>query len=289
MIVSVASGKGGTGKTLVATSLALSLCDSIPVQFLDCDVEEPNAHILLKPSFSRRESVSIPIPVVNEKRCNFCGKCAEVCVYNAIAVLETKVLIFPELCHGCGACGYLCPEQAISEAGKEIGIVELGASSGIEFVQGKLNIGEVATPRVINEVKRYQRKGKLVIIDSSPGTSCPVVTAVKGTDFCLLVTEPTSFGLHDLTLAVDMAKSLKIPCGMVINRNGVGDTKVEEYCLGEGIPVLLRIPLDIEIARLYSKGINLVQGIPEWQQKFTELFDDIEQLINDANEKVETH
>jgi MinD superfamily P-loop ATPase len=167
--------------------------------------------------------------------------------------------------------------------------MELGESAGIEFVQGKLNIGEVAAARVINDVKRYQSKGKLVIIDSSPGTSCPVVAAVKNTDFCLLVTEPTSFGLHDLTLAVEMLKNLEIPCGVVINRDGVGDTKVEEYCLSESIPILLRIPLDIEIAKLYSKGITLAQGMPEWQKKFTELFGDITLIVNGVNEKVETH
>lgn len=288
MIISVASGKGGTGKTLVATSLALSLCNNTPVQLLDCDVEEPNAHILLKPVLSRRESVSIPIPSVDEKKCTFCGKCAEVCAYHAIAVLGNKVLVFPELCHGCGACSYLCPESAISEEGKEVGIVEFGKSAGIEFVHGKLGIGEVAAPRVIDEVKQHKNKGGLTIIDSSPGTSCPVVTAIKDTDFCLLVTEPTSFGLNDLALAVEMVQSLNIPCGVVINRDGVGDTKVEEYCLNEGIPILLRIPLDIEIARLYSRGITLVAGMPEWQEAFIKLFDDIKQIVSGANKLMET-
>ena len=289
MIVSVASGKGGTGKTLVSTSLALSLRNITPVQLLDCDVEEPNAHILLQPTLSRRESVSIPIPSVNGRKCSFCGKCAEACAYHAIAVLENQVLVFPELCHGCGACGYLCPEKAISEESREVGIVEFGESSGIEFVQGKLNIGEVAAPRVINAVKRYGSKEKVVIIDSSPGTACPVVASVKDTDFCLLVTEPTSFGLHDLNLAVEMVRSLGIPFGVVINRDGVGDPKVEEYCLSEGIPILLRIPLDIEIARLYSKGITLVKGMPEWRSAFVRLFDDIRQIVNGVDEVMETH
>ena len=288
MIISVASGKGGTGKTLVATSLALSLCNNTPVQLLDCDVEEPNAHILLKPVLSRRESVSIPIPSVDEKRCTFCGKCAEVCAYHAIAVLGNKVLVFPELCHGCGACSYLCPESAICEEGNEVGIVEFGESTGIEFVHGKLGIGEVAAPRVIDEVKQHKNKEGLTIIDSSPGTSCPVVTAIKDTDFCLLVTEPTSFGLNDLALAVEMVRSLSIPCGVVINRDGVGDTKVEEYCLNEGIPILLRIPLDIEIARLYSRGITLVAGMPEWQEAFVRLFNDINQIVSGANKLMET-
>jgi MinD superfamily P-loop ATPase len=280
VIISVASGKGGTGKTLVATSLALSLNNGKRAQLLDCDVEEPNAHILLKPSFTHRQAVTLPIPEVDEERCTYCGRCAEVCVYNAIAVIGRKILIFPELCHGCGACSYLCPEDVISEEGREIGVLELGESRGLEFVQGKLNIGEVAAPRMIGEVKKHINQDRLAIIDVPPGTSCPVVGAVKGSDFCLLVTEPTAFGLNDLALAVDMVRELNIPCGVVINRDGVGDTKVEEYCLRENIPILLRIPLDINIARLYSRGIALVEGMPQWQKSFARLFDDITKIAN---------
>jgi len=279
LIISVASGKGGTGKTLVATSLALSLQNENPVQLLDCDVEEPNAHILLKPRLSHKQTVSIPIPKVDEARCNYCGQCAQVCAYNAIAVIEKKVLIFPELCHGCGACSYLCPEDALSEEGREIGILEFGQTRGIEFVQGKLTIGEVAAPRIIREVKKHINRERLVIIDVSPGTSCPVVEAVKGSDFCLLVTEPTPFGLNDLALAVDMLNKIDIPCGVVINRDGVGDGKVEEYCHREGIAILLRIPLDIRIAQLYSRGVTLVEGMPQWQGAFTGLFDKIKQVV----------
>ena len=270
MIVSVASGKGGTGKTLVATSLALSL--ESQVQFLDCDVEEPNAHIFLKPSIKHQEAVSVPIPQVDEQKCTFCGKCAEVCVYNAIAVLPKKVLVFPELCHGCGACSYLCPEGAISEVGREIGVLEMGYSGEIEFIHGRLAIGEMMSPPLIGRVKEHIDPRKTVIIDVPPGTSCPVVEAVKGSDFCLLVTEPTPFGLNDLALAVEVLKKLSIPCGVLINRTGVGDNKVEEYCKEEGIPILLHIPLDTEIARNYSRGITLVQGMPQWHQAFQRLF-----------------
>ena len=270
MIVSVASGKGGTGKTLVATSLALSL--ESQVQFLDCDVEEPNAHIFLKPSIKHQEAVSVPIPQVDERKCTFCGKCAEVCVYNAIAVLPKKVLVFPELCHGCGACSYLCPEGAISEVGREIGVLEMGYSGEIEFIHGRLAIGEMMSPPLIGRVKEHIDPRKTVIIDVPPGTSCPVVEAVKGSDFCLLVTEPTPFGLNDLALAVEVLKKLSIPCGVLINRTGVGDNKVEEYCKEEGIPILLHIPLDTEIARNYSRGITLVQGMPQWHQAFQRLF-----------------
>jgi len=278
VIIAVASGKGGTGKTLVATSLALSLENRKPVQLLDCDVEEPNAYIFLKPLFSHKETVSIPIPQLDEEKCTYCGKCAEVCAYNAIAVFPEHVLIFPELCHGCGACPYLCPEGALSEINKEVGILETGCSKRIEFIQGKLTIGEIAAPHIIREVKRHINREKLIIIDVAPGTSCPVVESVKGSDFCLLVTEPTPFGLNDLALAVDMVNKLNIPCGVVINRDGAGDSKVEEYCHQEGITILLRIPLDIEIARLYSRGITLVEGIPQWQEAFLRLYNDIEQI-----------
>jgi MinD superfamily P-loop ATPase len=280
MIISVASGKGGTGKTLVATSLALSLQNETKVQFLDCDVEEPDAHILLKPAIEHQEVVSIPIPEINAERCTYCGKCAEVCAYNALAILKNHALVFAELCHGCGACSYLCPEDAISEVAREIGIVETGRAKQIEFIHGRLAVGEAMAPPVIRSVKEHIDPGKTVIIDVSPGTSCPVVEAVKGSDYCLLVTEPTPFGLNDLTLAVETIKKLEITCGVVINRAGVGDNKVEEYCLKEAIPVLLQIPLDIQIARLYSQGIPLVEGIPQWRPIFHKLFEDIDQIVS---------
>ena len=280
MIISVASGKGGTGKTLVATNLALSLQNETEVQFLDCDVEEPDAHIFLKPAIERRETVSIPIPQVNEDRCTYCGKCAEVCAYNAVAVLKNRVLVFPELCHGCGACSYLCPEDAISEVAREIGIVEMGCSKQMEFIHGRLAVGEAMAPPIIRRVKEHSDPEKTVIIDVPPGTSCPVVEAVKGSDYCLLVTEPTPFGLNDLTLAVETIKKLDIPCGVVVNRGGIGDSKVEEYCLREGLPVLLQIPLDTQIARLYSRGIPLVEGIPQWRPIFHKLFDDSDQMMS---------
>jgi len=280
VIISVASGKGGTGKTLVATSLALSLQNRKPVQFLDCDVEEPDAHIFLKPSLNHKQVVSIPIPQVDEKKCTYCGRCAEVCAYNAIAVIGEKVLIFPELCHGCGACTYLCPEDALSEINREVGVLEAGQSKRIEFIHGKLTVGEAMAVPVIREVKRHVNRERLAVIDVSPGTSCPVVEAVRGSDFCLLVTEPTPFGLNDLALAVDMLNKLDIPCGVVINRDGAGDSKVEEHCRKEGIPILLRVPLDIQIAQLYSKGITLVEGMPQWREAFIKLYDDIEQIVS---------
>ena len=279
MIISVASGKGGTGKTLVATSLALSLSDDYKVQLLDCDVEEPNAHILLRLALDQSRPVYIPIPKVDETKCTYCGKCAEVCAYNAIAVLKGKVLVFPELCHGCGACSYLCPESAITEEGREVGVVERGNSGNLELIQGRLAIGEAMAPPVIREVKRYIDPASIVIIDVSPGTSCPVVEAVKGSDFCLLVTEPTPFGLNDLLLAVEVVRELDIPCAVVINRDGVGYDKVESYCQEQGIPVLLKIPLDRKIAFLYSKGIPLIEGMPRRREEFLRLFQNIDTVV----------
>ena len=281
MIISVASGKGGTGKTLVSTSLALSMKESKQVQLIDCDVEEPNAHILLKPSLKTQQKVFIPVPQVDENKCTHCGRCAEVCAYHAIAVAKKLVLVFTELCHGCGACSYLCPENAITEFYREMGIIELGRVDGIDFAHGKLTVGEAMPVPVIRAVKQHINPEKLVIIDVPPGTSCPVVESVKESDFCLLVTEPTPFGLNDLSLAVELLGEMRIPAGVVINRHGTGDNRVEEYCQQKQVPVLLRIPLDIDIARLYSRGFTLAEGLPRWRQKFVSLFNDIEARIKE--------
>ena len=283
MIISVASGKGGTGKTLVATSLALSLKDDYKVQVFDCDVEEPNDHIFLRPVISRIEVVGIPVPKVDERKCTYCGKCAEVCVYHAIAVFPQNVLVFPHLCHGCGACSYLCPEKAIIEEGKEIGTVESGHTDEIDFIQGRLNVGEAMPTPVIRKVKEMVTHEGVSIIDVSPGTSCPVVESIKGSDFCLLVTEPTPFGLNDLILAVETVKKLEVPCGVVINRAGLDDGKIEDYCLKEHLPILLTIPLDTDIARFYSKGVTLVEGLPQWKVKFSGLYSRIQELVNERS------
>jgi len=279
MIISVASGKGGTGKTLVATSLALSLSDNHKVQIIDCDVEEPNANILLHLAMKSSQPVYVPIPKIDETKCTYCGKCAEVCAYNAVAVIKNKVLVFPELCHGCGACSYLCPASAITEEGREVGMVERGNSGNLELVQGRLAIGEAMAPPIIREVKKYIDPANIVIIDVPPGTSCPVVEAVEGSDFCLLVTEPTPFGLNDLSLAVEVVRKLGISCGVAINRVGIGGKEVEEYCNREGIPVLLRIPLDRNIAMLYSQGVPLIEGMPRWREDFLGLFQSMDTMV----------
>lgn len=282
MILSVASGKGGTGKTTIAVNLALSLNN---IQLLDCDVEEPNAHIFLKPIIKTKEPAYIPIPEVEEVKCNTCGRCGEVCEYKAIAVIpqiegkKGRVLIFPNLCHGCGACSLLCPQKAIKEVNKEIGVVELGTSGNIRFIHGKLNVGEIMAPPLIRQVKKHIDPNRTVIIDAPPGTSCPVIVAVKNSDYCILVTEPTPFGLNDLILAVEVLKKLGIPFGIVINRSDIGDDKVERYCQDNKIPILLRIPFDKQIALMYSRGIPIVQEKAEYKEKFRTMFAGIEKEI----------
>jgi MinD superfamily P-loop ATPase len=278
VIISVASGKGGTGKTIVATSLAISINNG--VQFLDCDVEEPNAHIFLKPEIKQSKVISIPVPRIDESKCNFCGRCAEICAYNALAVLKDKVLIFPHLCHGCGGCRLLCPQGAITEVGKEIGFVGIGNSASLQFIHGRLNVGEAISPPLIRAVKKYINPTRTVIIDAPPGTSCSVIEAVKGSDFCILVTEPTPFGLYDLTLAVEVLRKLNIPVGVVVNRSGLGDNKVYYYCEKEDIPILMQIPFKKEIAVAYSKGISLVDRYPDFKEKFKRLFEDIKDYLS---------
>ncbi len=293
MIISVASGKGGTGKTTIAVNLALALAKDREkkVQFLDGDVEEPNAHLFLKPVITNSESVEIPVPKIDDRKCSYCGKCAEVCVFNALAVTKHKVLVFPGLCHGCGACTLFCPENAISEEGKEIGILEEGKAESINFVHGRLNIGEPMAPPIIREIKKRINKDVikggdnditnhyLTLIDAPPGTSCPVIESIKDSDYTILVTEPTPFGLHDLILAVEVLQKLKIPHGVVLNKCDIGDHKVEKYCKKNNIPLLLFIPLDKDIAVAYSKGIPIVKINPSYEQKFIQLFQRIIQSI----------
>jgi len=272
MIISIASGKGGTGKTTIATNLALSIPNA---QILDCDVEEPNSHIFIKPEIKEKKSVFIPVPKIDESKCNYCGKCGEVCAYNAIAVLKDKILAFPNLCHGCGSCSYFCPQGAIKEVNKEIGCVEIGNKDELQFVHGKLNIGEMMAPPLIKAVKKYINPAKTVIIDAPPGTSCPVITAIKNTDFVILVTEPTPFGLNDLILAVEVVKILNISFGVIINRSDLGNKGIDDYCGKENIPILMRIPFKKEIAMAYSKGIPVVKALPEYKKSFQKLFRNI--------------
>jgi len=277
LIISVASGKGGTGKTTIAVNLALSLSN---VQLLDCDVEEPNCHIFIKPVLESKNTAFIPIPQVDPKKCDMCGRCQEVCAYNAIAVVNKEVLVFPELCHGCGSCTYFCPHGAMEEKNKEIGIIEIGKKGETQFVQGKLNVGMMMSPPVIKAVKKHINKRKTVIIDAPPGTSCPVITAIKDTDFVILVTEPTPFGLNDLSLAVEVVRKLKIPFGVIINRSDLGNKKTDEFCAGENIPILMKIPFSKKIAGIYSRGDSIIGTMPKYREKFQRLFANIKQGKN---------
>ncbi len=279
MIISVASGKGGTGKTIIATSLALLLSQEkkLEVQFLDCDVEEPNGHIFLKPQIDDNQPVSIPVPQVDRTKCNFCGECSKVCQYHAIVVVNKEVLLFPELCHGCGGCTLFCPENAMVEVKREIGVIEEGKAEGIRFIHGRLNIGEPMATPLIRAVKKRIDSGGVTIIDVPPGTSCPVIEAVQGSDLCILVTEPTPFGLNDLKLAVEVVRKLGVNHGVIINRAGIGDGMVKDYCEKEGVPIMAQIPYDREIAVLYSYGIPLWINGERYRKIFRNLWDIISQ------------
>lgn len=278
MIISVASGKGGTGKTTVATNLALAL--EKHVALLDCDVEEPNAHLFLQPEIENEQRVFTPIPAIDSQKCTYCKKCAEICRFNALTVVGNQVLVFPELCHSCGGCLIICPEGAVSESGRELGVVETGHRQGITFVHGRMRIGEAMSPPLIKKVRMAEGTEKVTIIDAPPGTSCPVITAMKGADFVLMVTEPTPFGLHDLILAVEAVKLLGIPSGLVINRSDIGDRRVHDYAAEENIPVLLDIPFDRQIAEAYSQGKTMVEEMPEWRERFLGLYQRIEALTS---------
>ncbi|MBW1766284.1 MAG: ATP-binding protein [Deltaproteobacteria bacterium] len=276
MIISIASGKGGTGKTTVATNLAVSLGSD--VQILDCDVEEPNAHLFIQPTIEEVKTITAPVPEVDMEKCNLCGKCGEICQFKAIVVIGETVLPFQELCHSCGGCMEVCPEKAITETERELGIIEKGQRNGLEFVHGKLRVGEAMSPPLIRKVREYARPGTLTIIDAPPGTSCPVIAAMKGADFVLLVTEPTPFGLHDLKLAVGAVRILGIPCGLVINQSDIGDEQVKKYAEEEDVPVLMEIPFDRRIAEAYSRGEMIVEVMPEWKERFSELYHRIEKI-----------
>jgi MinD superfamily P-loop ATPase len=273
MMIAVASGKGGTGKTTVSVNLARVL--GAPVQLLDCDVEEPNAHLFLKSTQIREETVSIPVPQVNELLCDGCGECGRFCEYRAIVSFGTKPLVFAEMCHGCGGCAKVCPKTAIHETDHRIGVVKTGQSENITLIQGCLDVGVAMAPPLIREVKARLQKAFPAILDAPPGTSCPVIATIRGMDFTVLVTEPTPFGLHDLTLAVDMVRELRVPFGVVVNRMGIGDDRVHAYCSAQNILVLLEIPDDRRIAEAYSRGELIVDALPEYRGLFKRLLENV--------------
>ncbi len=276
MILSIASGKGGTGKTTVAVNMALSLKD---VQLLDCDVEEPNAHLFLHPRINEEKPVCVSTPHVDEELCDHCRKCSEFCEFNALFVTPEEVLVFGELCHSCGGCLLACPRNAITEKGRKIGEVKIGAGEGVELVYGELDVGEPMAIPVIKDVKKQVKGGKTLIIDSPPGASCPVIESVRGSDYCLLVSEPTPFGLHDLKIMIQVLEELNVPFGVIINRAGIGDRKIHGFCEEKGVPILLEIPFQRRIAELYSRGVPFSLEMPEWKESFRTVFDEVRKLV----------
>ncbi len=277
MIIAVASGKGGTGKTTVAVSLAAALTTpERRVIFLDTDVEAPNAHIFLHPDLEQQKPVTLLVPQVDTGLCSGCGRCAEVCQYHAIVVINGGTLVFPQLCHGCGSCTLVCPEKAITEVPQQLGVLEKGhGREGLIFAQGLLDVGEPMAVPLISQLKKWAEPSDpgLVIRDCPPGASCPVVASIRGADYVLLVTEPTPFGLHDLKLAVQLTEELGIPAGVVINRDGIGDRGVDRFCSENNLPVLLRIPFDRQIGRGIAQGKTLLEIRPEFTQQFIKLYE----------------
>ncbi len=276
MIISIASGKGGTGKTTVAVNLFLAAEEK--ASLLDCDVEEPNSAIFLDIKLTENHPATIAVPEVDKELCVNCGKCSEFCEYNAIAALKTEPLIFPELCHGCGGCALVCPEKAITETPRTIGSIESGNGNQRFFTRGKLNIGEPMAPPVIRQAKKNILPGILTLLDCPPGTSCPMITAVSGSDFAILVTEPTPFGMNDLELAVKTLMVLGIPFGVIINRADIGDDRVLKFCESENIPILMSIPNDRRIAEAYSNGKSIVDVLPEYREKFRNVLEKVKAL-----------
>jgi len=280
MKIAIASGKGGTGKTTIATNLAVSLARAgRQVQYLDCDVEEPNGHIFLKPVIEVTEDVTVGVPDVDTARCTGCGRCGQLCQYSAIVCIQKRVMTFEQLCHSCGGCMAICPEAAITEKPRKIGVAQYGAADGVAFGHGKLDIGVIQSPALIRHVKRGAAAEAVVILDAPPGTSCPVIEVVKDANFVLLVTESTPFGLNDLKLAVDMIRELGLPFAVAINRCDIGDDGVVQYCRKEGIDIALEIPNERPIAEAYSRGVMMVDAMPQYAERFQRLYQWIDEKM----------
>jgi MinD superfamily P-loop ATPase len=272
MKIVIASGKGGTGKSTVVANLAYSLAERQPVTIVDCDVEEPNLHLFF-PGPSKNLPVTVRIPEIDLKRCTFCGACGSFCRYGALTIFKDRHLFLPELCHSCGGCQLVCPIGAIHEIDREIGVVQCRTSSpSLTLISGVLNEGEVQAPPVIKKAKSLAEGHPLILYDASPGIACPVIETLEGADFCILVTESTPFGLHDMELAYRAAKELGIPAGVVINRSDGEDEAIQNFCAAHLIPVLMTIPFDRQIASIQNAGGLIAHELPEWKQRFTELF-----------------
>lgn len=270
MKIVVLSGKGGTGKTTISTNLAINIKNAI---LIDTDVEEPNSYIFLKPQIEDTIPVTKEYPKVDMNKCILCGKCGEFCRYNAILPAKNKVLIFKEMCHDCGGCELVCPTDAIEYKKREIGNIYSGTSKyGIKMKYGDLNVGEVSGVKIIEELKELVKDEKIVIIDAPPGTSCSTVAAIEDTDYAIIVSEPTPFGVSDMKMVVEMLRNINIPFGVVINKAGLGDNEIYEYCDEENIEILQEISFDREIAKLYARGSILSHEIESYKEKFETIF-----------------
>ncbi len=273
MNITVASGKGGTGKTTLAVSLALALRDSQPVQFIDADVEAPNGHLFLHPRLMDSKPVETLLPKVDGDRCRYCGACADVCEFHAIARLGDEILVYPTLCHGCGRCRMVCPADAISEVPQRLGITETGEADGIAFSRGVLDIGQAMSTPIVHALCEEIDPERTTIIDAPPGTGCPTIAALHAADVVLLVTEPTPFGLHDLRAAVRVVRTLDLPLAVIINRDGIGDDGAERFCTDERIPVPMKIEFSRDIAAAYAVGTPLIATDVRWKGRFLALFE----------------
>jgi MinD superfamily P-loop ATPase len=285
MIISVASGKGGTGKTTVTASLA-SVWGG-PLTCVDLDVEEPNLQLFTHPEIQRSETVYMEVPEVDESKCTACGMCSDLCQFKAITVMAGMVMTFPEMCHGCGGCMAVCPEKAISPGRRELGVMEEGVAGNNSYLMGRLRIGEAMSPPLMRVVKKrltakLAGEGGDAVIDAPPGVSCPAVNAVMDSDFIVLVTEPTPFGFYDFKLAHEAFSEFGKPMGAVINRAGLGDDSVEEYCRQKNLPVLARIPYDRKIAEAYSRGELITSVGGEIEESFIALRDAIKKTVQEA-------
>lgn len=275
--IAIASGKGGTGKTTLSTNLAAFIADKQETVLVDLDVEEPNSGLFLKGELVHEEENVKMVPVWNESACTLCGICQKVCNYHAVVQLGPSIMVFPELCHGCYACSDLCPTGALPMTKKRNGLLRDYSLNNLHFIESRLDIGEEQAVGTIAKTKKYaaEHYGNVAITlyDSPPGTSCPVIEATKDADFVILITEPTPFGLHDLSLAVDTMRALKKSFGVVINRHGTGNNDVETYCANEKIPLLAKIPNSRQIAELYSSGKLIYQHVPEVKDALQHIFD----------------
>jgi MinD superfamily P-loop ATPase len=282
MRVAVASGKGGTGKTFVTVNLARTYNN--PILVLDCDVEEPNTNLFLKGDLINERPSTILVPQVVESLCDGCRICAEVCEFNAIAVIAGKPLIFEDLCHSCGACATFCPQDALQEVEHVIGTVIERKSDSIRLIEGQIHVGKALAVPIIRDVKKESEKADedMVLLDSPPGTSCPMVWTIGDADFVILVAEPTAFGLHDLQLAVETVEEVGIPFGVVINKDGIGDDRVEKFCTRHQIDIIARIPYDRHISEVYARGGDILE-----EYSYQVLFENLWQVIQQKVESQE--